>query len=165
MINIPELIMAAIKYDHGDARRIQHFIKVHDFALTIGRLEHMPEEELNTLEAAAVLHDIGIHNCEIKYGNTLGKNQETEGPVVARDILADIKGCTDAQTERICYLIAHHHTYDNIDGIDYRILIEADMIVNAYEDNLSKAAIEKMYDKIFRTESGKRIFGEMFEIK
>ncbi|EFS32743.1 hypothetical protein BSGG_3443 [Bacteroides sp. D2] len=31
----PEALQAMIKYDSGDAPRIQHFMKVHDFAATI----------------------------------------------------------------------------------------------------------------------------------
>ena len=30
------------------------------------------------------------------------------------------------EIDRICYLIAHHHTYYNVDGLDYRILLEED---------------------------------------
>ena len=37
-------------------------------------------------------------------------------------------------SNRVQYLIAHHHTYDAIDGIDYQILIEADFLVNMYEE-------------------------------
>ena len=38
--------------------------------------------------------------------------------------------------ERICYLIGHHHTYKDVDGADYQLLLEADFLVNAYEDAL-----------------------------
>ena len=33
-------------------------------------------------------------------------------------------------TERVAYLIGHHHTYDKIEGMDYQILVEADFLVN-----------------------------------
>ena len=59
--------------------------------------------------------------------------------------------------ERICYLVGHHHTYSNIDGIDYQILVEADFLVNFYEDNLAKDAIDNALQKIFRTEAGKTL--------
>lgn len=65
-------------------------------------------------------------------------------------------------SERVQYLIAHHHTYNNIDGIDYQILVEADFLVNMYEDNLSKEAVLKAYDSIFRTEYGKKICKDMY---
>ena len=132
---LAQLMAAVIKYDHGDVKRIQHLIKVHDLCLTIGLMENMPAEELWTLEAAAMLHDIGIHAGEAKHGGKCtGKHQEEEGPAVAQEILDSVGGFTNQQTERIKYLIAHHHTYSDIQGLDYQILVEADFLVNLYED-------------------------------
>ena len=76
-----------IDYDAGDARRIQHFLKVYLYAGLIGRAEQLPEEMLETLETAAILHDIGIHAAEEKYGSAAGKYQEIEGPAPARALL------------------------------------------------------------------------------
>ena len=75
---IAELMAKMIAYDKGDARRIQHLIKVHDLAAAIGTLEDMGADELFVLEAAAILHDIGIHVSEAKYGSCSGKYQELE---------------------------------------------------------------------------------------
>ena len=61
-------------------------------------------------------------------------------------------------------MIAHHHTYHNIDGLDYQILVEADFLVNLFEDNLSKEAAVNAYQNIFKTETGKRICKEMFAL-
>ena len=61
-------------------------------------------------------------------------------------------------------MIAHHHTYQNIDGLDYQILVEADFLVNLFEDNLSKEATVNAYQNIFKTETGKRICKEMFAL-
>ena len=51
----------------------------------------------------------------------------------------------------------HHHTYTNIDGMDYQILVEADFLVNLYEDSVPKAAAQNALDKIFKTQTGKTI--------
>ena len=67
-------------------------------------------------------------------------------------------------SERVQYLIAHHHTYDNIDAIDYQILVDADFLVNIMEDGLSKEAALNVYHGIFKTECGKKICKEMFGI-
>ena len=56
------------------------------------------------------------------------------------------------------------HTYHNIDGLDYQILVEADFLVNLFEDNLSKEAALNAYQNIFKTETGKRICKEMFAL-
>lgn len=162
MIN--KLHLAMINLYQGDSKRIQHFCKVHSYAKLIGEMENVDKDTLFILEAAALTHDIGIHLCEEKYGNCDGKLQEKEGPDIAKKMLADL-GFEDAVSDRVQYLIAHHHTYTNIDCIDYQILVEADFLVNMYEDSLPIDAIETAYNKIFRTESGKRICKEMFFIK
>lgn len=155
------LINKMTEYFNHDPKRIQHFIKVHSFAKTIGELENLDENTLFILETASILHDIGIKPSEIKYGNCNGKNQEKEGVAPAREMLENLE-YEEEIIQRVCYLISHHHTYNNITEIDYQILVEADFLVNAYEDNLTKEAIESVYKKLFRTESGKNICKMMF---
>ena len=159
MIN--KLHLAMIELYHGDSKRIQHFCKVHSYAKLIGETENINKDTLFVLEAAALTHDIGIHICEEKYGACNGKLQEKEGPPIAEKLLTDM-GFGNEITDRVIYLIAHHHTYNDIDGIDYQILVEADFLVNMHEDELSREAIETAYHKIFRTEAGKKICKEMF---
>lgn len=67
-----------------------------------------------------------------------------------------------ADIDRICWLIAHHHTYTDIKDLDYQILVEADFLVNAYEDNLSEHAVLAMMKNIFRTETGRKLGKLMF---
>lgn len=157
------LLAAAIRYDRGDARRIQHFVKVHDLAAAIGALEGLDEETQFILETAAILHDIGIHQAEAKHGNGHGKYQEQEGPGVAEAILRELGGYSDAQVERVKYLIAHHHTYSDIDGIDYQILVEADFLVNVFEEGSDCHDLaEKIKERLFKTATGKRFLDDMF---
>ena len=80
MIDIEKLTALAIAYDAGDAKRIQHFIKVYAYSRLLGRREGLDEQKQNVLEAAAVLHDIGIHEAERKHGSSGGHWQEMEGP-------------------------------------------------------------------------------------
>ena len=75
-LTLASLMRAMIKYDGGDAPLIQHFVKVHDFARMIAISEGMNQDELFVLEAAAILHDVGIHVSEARYGNCDGKHQE-----------------------------------------------------------------------------------------
>ena len=161
---ISSLIDEMIAYDKGDPRRIQHFMKVHDFARTIGQLEGLDEQTLYILESAAVVHDIGIHVCEEKYGSCEGKLQEKEGPAIAKELLERLD-YEQKVINRICYLVGHHHTYTNIDGIDYQILVEADFLVNMYEDGVSPDAVHKAYQNIFQTENGRKICRNMFGLE
>lgn len=157
------LIKEMISFYSGDPKRIQHFIKVHSFAKTIGLLEKLDKEMLYTLETAALVHDIGIRTCEEKYGDCSGKLQELEGPAVARKLLDDL-GYDENVMERVCFLVAHHHTYDKIDKMDYQILVEADFLVNMYEDKLEKESIEVAYQRIFKTPSGRFLCKQMFNL-
>lgn len=158
-----QLHLAMLELYKGDAKRIQHFCKVHSYAKLIAECEKVDKETLFVLEAAALTHDIGIHLCEEKYGDCNGKLQEKEGPAIAARLLGEL-GFENQVSERVQYLIAHHHTYHNIDGLDYQILVEADFLVNLFEDNLSKEAAVNAYKNIFKTETGKRICKEMFAL-
>lgn len=159
---LANLMRAMIKYDCGDVPRIQHLVKVHDFARTIGIAEGLTDEELFVLEATAILHDIGIHEAERKYGNCSGKYQEELGPDEARKILHEVTGFSDSQTERICWLIGHHHTYTDVTSRDHRILLEADFLVNSFEDNISKDGIIAFRDNVFRSESAISMLNDMW---
>lgn len=162
MNQIIELTKSMIDFDAGDPKRIQHFLKVHDFAKLIGTDENIDSSTMFILEAASILHDIGIHPAEEKYeGRCDGKLQEQEGPAPARKIMQTL-AFNSSVIDRVCHLIAHHHTYTNIDGIDYQILVEADFLVNMYEDNLSTQSISNARDKIFVTKSGIELCNTMF---
>lgn len=147
----------------GDARRCQHFIKVASLAKHLAESEGSDAEFIELVEAAGLVHDCGIKIGEAKYGagNCTGKIQEQEGPAVARGLLQKV-GYEDAKVERICYLVGHHHTYNNIDGLDYQLLVEADFLVNFYEDGTPKENITKAVEKIFRTQSGLALAQTMF---
>lgn len=159
-----KLITAAIEYDRGDPKRIQHFIKVHSFAKLIGICEGLSDDTMKVLETAAILHDIGIHEGERLYGRNDGQIQQELGPGIAAQIMDTVGGYDDVK-ERVMYLIAHHHTYTGIDSKDLQILIEADFIVNLYEDGASPVAVKSAYESIFVTESGKRVLKDCFGIQ
>ena len=153
---LDKLLVRMIEFDSGDPKRIQHFLKVHSYARLICGMENVDEHTRFLTEAAAIVHDIGIRPAEAKYGSCNGKLQELEGPAYARKLLEELD-FDKADIERVCYLVAHHPTYDNIDGGDYQILVEADFLVNFYEDGLSTDAIVSACNKLFRTDAGKRL--------
>jgi len=160
-MNKEQLIQKMITYYSGDPKRIQHFMKVHSFARFIGISEKLDESTLNILEIAAIVHDIGIKVSEEKYGSANGKYQESEGPIVAADMLKELD-CSKEVMDRVCYLVGHHHTYTEIDGLDYQILVEADFLVNMYEGAMRPEAIQSVYNKIFRTKTGKWLCETMY---
>ena len=150
-----------IDFYQGNLRDIEHFLKVWAYAKTIGEQESVDENTQGILELAAVVHDISCPLCREKYGNTNGKNQELESEPLVKEFFEGMP-VSEQKVERIIWLVTHHHTYTNIDGIDYQILIEADFLVNFLEDNVPKENIRKVYETIFKTETGKQMCEEMF---
>ena len=138
-----------IDFYQGNLRDIEHFLKVWAYAKTIGEQESVDENTQGILELAAVVHDISCPLCREKYGNTNGKNQELESEPLVKEFLEGMP-VSEQKVERIIWLVTHHHTYTNIDGIDYQILIEADFLVNASESNFSKVSIENAKSRIFK---------------
>ena len=149
MIDIEKLTALAIAYDAGDAKRIQHFIKVYAYSHLLGRREGLDEQKQN------------IHEAERKHGSSGGHWQEMEGPAVAAPMLQQC-GADERESERVQWLIAHHHTYTAGEEKDFRILLEADFLVNAYEDGMTAEQCKTAKDRVFRTETGKQYLEEMF---
>ncbi|NBJ17026.1 MAG: HD domain-containing protein [Dehalobacter sp. 4CP] len=160
MSTVGQVISAMIDYYEGDVRRINHFLKVYGLAKSVGEMEGLDKRMQEILEIAAVTHDIGIKNSEQKYNSAAGNYQQIEGPPEAQKLLENMS-FDSSLIDRVCWLIAHHHTYNNINEIDYQILIEADFLVNAFEDHLSEAAIKNFSKKIFKTETGKKFLSKL----
>jgi len=148
-----ELINEMIKYYAGDVKRINHFMKVYSFAKTIGEMELLEDEKQEILELAAIVHDIGIKVSEQKYNSSAGKYQQIEGPAIAKEFLQKL-GFGENVISRVCYLVAHHHTYNAIDDVDFQILVEADFLINIHEENMDTDAICKIRDNYFKTKIG-----------
>lgn len=155
------LIMDMIDFNSGNPDLIQHFLKVHQFAKIIGITENISREKMEILEASAIVHDIGIKVCMEKYGKSTGNLQEKEGPAYAKELLIR-HGYSTESIDRVCFLVAHHHTYTDIDDIDYQILIEADFLVNLYENSCDEETIKEIYRSIFKTKTGRKIFMQIF---
>ena len=66
------------------------------------------------------------------------------------------KGTADGiyPVNRVAYLVGHHHRPEQINGIDYQILIEADYIVNASENGYSQQAIQSFMEHTMKTVFG-----------
>lgn len=161
---IDTLTRKMLAFNAADAKRIQHLMKVHRFAQLIGRMEGLDDHTQMVLECAALVHDIGIRPAEAKYGSCTGKLQEQEGPAYARPMLEEL-GLAAPDIDRVCYLVGHHHTYTGIDGPDYQILVEADFLVNLYEDGVGEEGIRHARDTIFRTRAGRDLCTEIYGVK
>lgn len=148
-------------YNGADTRRIGHALKVYGLVKALAEREGLDAETRELLETTALLHDIGIKLSEQKYGVSNGYYQQIEGPPVAKMLLEGLGYSVEA-VERICYLIAHHHTYTGVEGMDYQILIEADFLVNIQEKDIAQDQIASIETKYFKTKGGKELLASMF---
>ena len=160
-MRIEEIMKKMIDRAEGNHHDINHFMKVHSFARTIGLMESLDEETQYLLEASAIVHDIACPLCREKYGSTAGNLQEAESEPLLREFFTgtDIPEC---QLERIIFIVTHHHTYSGVDGLDYQILLEADYLVNADESERYRKGMKQFRKNVFRTASGIALLDSVF---
>jgi hypothetical protein len=158
---ITQIMRDLIGIFQHDVRRINHALKVYSFGCVISKETNVDEQMDFIIGVVSLLHDIGIKEAERKYQSSAGKFQEIEGPQIATKILSHYN--LDEKTlERVSYIIGNHHTYSKIDGIDFQILVEADFLVNIFEDSMDEESIKKVRNSIFKTKSGIRLLDEMY---
>jgi HD superfamily phosphodiesterase len=143
-----------------DQKRIKHALAVLEYAQRIQAAEGGDEA---VVTAAAILHDIGIHEAEQKYKSAAGKYQEIEGPPIAEKILNGV-GFDPDRTGHICKIIANHHSARNIDTLEFRIIWDADWIVNIPDEcgAMDRSRLKEFIGKIFKTNTGRQIANELY---
>lgn len=143
-------------YFAGDMKRINHALRVLKHAEEIASQENITEKKMmDIIIYSAIFHDIGIHEAERKYNSSAGKYQEIEGPPIAKELLKKINIDEDI-LERVLYIVGNHHTLSKIDGIDFQILWEADLLVNLEEKELDyDFRHHSNWSKTFVTDAGK----------
>jgi len=154
-----EILGIMIKYNCSDVKRINHALKVFAFAQFIGIKENCSLDVQFIIEYSSILHDIGIHEAEKIYNSSSGKYQEELGPDIAKKLIGHLN-IPDVIKERVYYLIGNHHSYNKIDGIDFQVLVEADFLVNIFEDDIND--IMGIKSKIFKTKTGLELLEGMY---
>lgn len=150
-----------LDFYQGNIEDINHFIKVHAFAEMLGKLEKLDGTTQETLEIAAIVHDIACPLCREKYGNTNGNHQEAESKALLEEFLREFE-LPQEMLERVIYLVTHHHTYNDVQGMDYQVLLEADFLVNAGEGEKYRKHVDAFQKNVFKTISGCRFLEAMY---
>ncbi|PWJ48034.1 HD domain-containing protein [Faecalicatena contorta] len=142
---------------------IDHTLKVLKNAEDIMDGENVSIKERELISSVAILHDIGAVEAKRKYDSIEGVYQEKEGPAVARKILVRENFDSD-DIERICYIIGNHHTPAKIDGLDFQIQWEADLLENLtiMDKQKEQQKIKKCIEENFKTPTGKKIAYDRF---
>lgn len=153
------------RYFRRDFRRINHAMKVARYAQDmVKEIEDMKAQQGNpaVILSAAYLHDIGIPEAERKYGSDEGRYQEIEGPPVAKEVLQRL-GAKEELIEEVCDIIAHHHHPRAQETLNFKILFDADMIVNIEESRkenpLEHEKLRALIERAFLSDEGKLVAG------
>lgn len=143
------------RYFKSDFKRIGHAMRVARHAETIGKAEG---GNLAVILCAAYLHDIGIHEAERKYRSTAAEYQEKEGPAIAESILKKL-GAKEPLVSEVVDIVGHHHHPRDRETINFKVLYDADLIVNLEEKHkespIGSERLAKIIEKSFLTETGR----------
>ncbi len=139
----------------ADGKRIEHAKKVMKCVEEILKDE---KGDWHILMPASILHDVGIKVAEEKYGSSDGKLQEKEGPGVARKMLLRL-GLRMEDIDEICEIIAHHHTPGVVNTKNFKVLYDADCLVNLEEkaETMDKQKLNRYIEKLFLTRTGRAL--------
>jgi HD superfamily phosphodiesterase/DNA-directed RNA polymerase subunit RPC12/RpoP len=145
-----------------DFKRIGHATKVARNAEQIAREE---KGDAAIVLTAAYLHDIGIKEAEARHQSTEPKYQEELGPPIARDILTKL-GATPGLIDEVCDIIGHHHHPRAEETTNFKIVYDADMIVNLEENQqdqkIPREKLAAMIEKNFLTAAGRGLARKTF---
>ncbi len=150
-----KLIAAMQMYFGDDEKRIRHAQSVLLYAEEILKTE---PGDRRVVVSAALLHDIGIPNAISKHGSSGHRFQEEEGPPVARKIMEDF-GIDRVIIDKVSDIIGHHHSPGIGESDDFKIVYDADQIVNLAERE--GAGAEKLSDSLL-TGGGRAIINRIF---
>jgi hypothetical protein len=160
-LNFRETIISEMKGVFGDdVCRIGHAMAVLGYAERINAAECADGD---VVTASAILHDIGIQEAERKYGSASGKYQEIEGPGIAKEILGRYE-VGDVFVDHVCKIIANHHSGRDIDTLEFRVIWDADWLVNIADEfgGADMERLERLVNKVFKTETGLRLATEKY---
>ncbi len=145
------------RYFQRDFKRIGHASRVARYAEEIFKEEGGDQA---VILSAAYLHDIGIKEAERKYRSTSARYQEEEGPPIARDMLTKL--CASKElTDEVCDIVGHHHHPMPEDSINFKVVYDADVIVNLEENkkesSMDEDKLNRLIEKAFLTETGGKV--------
>ena len=147
-------------YFGDDQRRIEHALQVASYA---EQMLAFIEADAVVAMSAAYLHDIGIPEAERVHGSSAGNWQEIEGPPVARRILQQLEAEPEL-IKRVATLVGCHHTPNGDNSAEFRILWDADALVNFQNiaEGKDRGQMEVIINNHMMTEPGFRIAQNLF---
>ncbi len=143
-------------FEHLVREDLLHTQQVVSFTRTIATSEGYTPQQIDLLEAAAWLHDIGCPKSKEIYGNSLPCNQQTVGESVAMELLSDVDMAYEDKLW-ICSVVASHHRVQSSISLNFTPLFEADFIVNALSGYFSPLKVKNIHSKMVTTRCGNHL--------
>ncbi len=137
---------------------ILHTQEVVCYTRLIAKGEGVPNCEVELLEAAAWLHDIGCPRSKEIFGNSLPENQHSIGRQVATDLLASVDCLSEIEKKWIADVVGSHHQFSKAEELGFMPLFEADLIVNILSGYHPREKAQMLYDSMMVSESGRELF-------
>lgn len=162
-MDVSAILRRMIAYPGNTLHDVNHLVKVHAWARAIADGEGLDDAAKEITEIAAIVHDIACPLCRERYGSCIPERQEQEGAILAREFLAEA-GLAQAAVDEVCFLVGRHHTTENVQGMPWQILLEADYIVNADEGGASREDMESFVSRVFKTATGRKIMADLYGI-
>lgn len=153
---LTDRLIEEVKREFGDDfKRIEHALSVFENA---GEILKAEGGDPKVVASAALLHDIGIKEAERKHGSSAAKYQEMEGPKIAERIMGEV-GLDSETIDHVSKIVGSHHSARDIDTLEFRIIWDADWIVNIPEeyDVEEKDKLKGVIEKLFKTKTGRGI--------
>lgn len=150
------LLQEMMKYYTNEPAMIRHILKAHSLTILIADLEGLDEDEQQILGAASILHDIAQDSSQ-------AEEDPLAAPVpdMARAILAKLK-YDPPVADHICYLATNHWQAVESNDKQLQILLESNRLAEFHDAPTSKELIKEVFQRDFRTESGKSLCQTMF---
>ncbi len=146
------------RYPESMRGDILHTQEVASYTRLIALGENVPTIEIDLLEAAAWLHDIGCPRSKEIYGNSLPENQQSVGRTVTADLLASVEVLNSAEKQWLADVVGTHHTFSRVSELGFGPLFEADLIVNILSGYHPREKAQHLFDTMMVSETGKSLF-------
>ncbi len=149
MSEMSALISLLIQHNTGNPEKVNHILKVCSLARAIAIEEGLSDDKILTIEVAAAVCDIADTGAE---------------SAQVSDMLLLNLGYERSFIEKVHNLIVKNASYEDIQGIEYQILAEANFLVKAFEKRLDKESIVEVLNTVFKTKCGKQYLCDMYAV-
>ncbi len=142
--------------------QITHTQAVAAYTRLIATGEGWEGGQIELVEMAAWLHDIGCPAARRLYGDSLPVHQQEEGRKLAEEWLRDEGGLTEEEKGWLADVVGSHHRMDTARKLHFEPLFEADLIVNMAEGYYQLSQAAHFYKKMVTTRTGRSFFKALF---